>query len=174
MHVYWASFTCYSWCLPKAVCNLQALHSRSHADNSKRRQFYRICFSTCCFETRACSSILSSEEFLKCIRSLVSFAFANLFFSWWLLQAEALLKVKLKINAKDEVEGKSVTQEELLSICLNPNVLTDFKLAGDPEVWFFSECNMSLTLNASRAVQINYVCGGNSQTLTRYIWNCRK
>lgn len=37
--------------------------------------------------------------------------------------------MKSKINEKDEV-----VQEELPSICLNPNVLTDFKLAGDPEV----------------------------------------
>ena len=46
--------------------------------------------------------------------------------------------MKLKMNKKDEVEeDKNVIQEELLSICLNPNVLTDFKLAGDPEVHFF-------------------------------------
>lgn len=50
------------------------------------------------------------------------------------LQAEALAKVKGKEDEKVEGEDKSLTQVDLLSIRLNPNVLTEFKLAGDPEV----------------------------------------
>lgn len=48
-------------------------------------------------------------------------------------QAEALAKVKGKEDEKVEGEDKSLTQVDLLSIRLNPNVLTEFKLAGDPE-----------------------------------------
>eukprot|EP00250_Pteridium_aquilinum_P016315 c23046_g1_i1 orf=399-4781(+) len=48
-------------------------------------------------------------------------------------QAEALAKIKGKEDGKDEGEDKSLTQMDLLSIKLNPNVLTEFKLAGEPE-----------------------------------------
>ncbi|MCO5608325.1 hypothetical protein L7F22_062531 [Adiantum nelumboides] len=47
-------------------------------------------------------------------------------------QAEAMAKAKGK---EDELEGdeKSLAQVDLLSVRLNPNVLTEFKLAGEPE-----------------------------------------
>ncbi|KAH7444315.1 hypothetical protein KP509_02G073000 [Ceratopteris richardii] len=47
-------------------------------------------------------------------------------------QAEALAKAKGK-DGEDEVDDKSLNQVDLLSIKLNPNVFTEFKLAGDPE-----------------------------------------
>ncbi|KAI5068426.1 hypothetical protein GOP47_0016771 [Adiantum capillus-veneris] len=47
-------------------------------------------------------------------------------------QAEAVAKAKGKEN-EDEGEDKSLAQVDLLSVRLNPNVLTEFKLAGEPE-----------------------------------------
>lgn len=47
-------------------------------------------------------------------------------------QAEALAKVKGK-EGEEEDADKSLSQVDLLSIRLNPNVLTEFKLAGDSE-----------------------------------------
>lgn len=48
-------------------------------------------------------------------------------------QAEALEKVKEKKGDNDDCDDKNLLQDELLAIRLNPNVLTDFKLAGNSE-----------------------------------------
>ena len=55
--------------------------------------------------------------------------------------------MKAKTDKKDDLENKKVTQDELLAIRLNPNVLTDFNLAGDPEVYLPS-CTEQIMLLA--------------------------
>jgi len=51
-----------------------------------------------------------------------------------LLQVEALERVKISKSDEDPSVEKSLVQEELSKIVLNPNVFTDFKVAGSPEV----------------------------------------
>lgn len=50
------------------------------------------------------------------------------------LQVEALERVKKLKEEGAEGDEKDLIQEELSKIVLNPNVFTDFKVAGSPEV----------------------------------------
>jgi len=43
---------------------------------------------------------------------------------------------RLKKDIQQEATEGSASQQEAPEVLLNPNVLTDFKLAGDPEVSF--------------------------------------
>lgn len=52
--------------------------------------------------------------------------------SW--LQVEAQERVKNSKSDDDQTDEKSLVQEELSKIVLNPNVFTDFKVAGSQEV----------------------------------------
>jgi len=51
-----------------------------------------------------------------------------------LLQVEALERVKISKTDEDQSNEKDLVQEELSKIMLNPNVFTDFKVAGSQEV----------------------------------------
>lgn len=51
-----------------------------------------------------------------------------------LLQVEALERVKKSETDEDQADEKALVQEELSKIMINPNVFTDFKVAGSPEV----------------------------------------
>lgn len=49
-------------------------------------------------------------------------------------QVEALERAKKRKADGDEADEKALLQEELPLVVLNPNVFTDFKVAGEPEV----------------------------------------
>jgi protein TIF31 len=48
-------------------------------------------------------------------------------------QVEALERVKKRKAEGDQTDEKTLLEEELPKIVLNPNVFTDFKVSGDPE-----------------------------------------
>lgn len=52
----------------------------------------------------------------------------------FLLQVEASERVKASDSDLGQSDEKALVQEELSKIMLNPNVFTDFKLAGSQEV----------------------------------------
>ncbi len=51
-----------------------------------------------------------------------------------IMQVEALERVKKRKAEGDQTDEKTLLEEELPKIVLNPNVFTDFKVSGDPEV----------------------------------------
>ncbi len=51
-----------------------------------------------------------------------------------IMQVEALERVKKRKAEGDQSDEKTLLEEELPKIVLNPNVFTDFKVSGDPEV----------------------------------------
>ena len=61
-----------------------------------------------------------------------------LYGAFWLnsfiLQVEAQERVKSSKTDNDQTDEIALVQEELFKIVLNPNVFTDFKLAGSQEV----------------------------------------
>jgi protein TIF31 len=50
-----------------------------------------------------------------------------------IMQVEALERVKKRKAEGDQTDEKTLLEEELPKIVLNPNVFTDFKVSGDPE-----------------------------------------
>jgi hypothetical protein len=67
-----------------------------------------------------------------------------------LLQVEALERVKKSKIDEDQSDEKALVQEELSKIMLNPNVFTDFKVAGSQEVWINADIMNTCTFVSPR------------------------